>query len=125
MKIWNKFKTWIIHKFGGKTQEEYNIDIKNFKAEYNMTHPAEIRCVNRYPRKEIFRYDFVVPDESVYDMDEFMASEEAYKIRRHIIFGIAEALFDGNYVHFEKNINFVHYEKNMRATLCVLKWEDS
>lgn len=125
MKVWNKFKVWIIHKFGGRTQEEYDTEIKNFKAEYDMAHPAEIHYVNRYPRKEIFRYDFVVPDESVYDMDEFMASEEAYKIRRHIIFGIAEALFDGGYVHFEKNINFVHYEKNMRATLCVLKWEDS
>lgn len=122
MKVWNKFKTWIIHKFGGKTQEEYNIDIKKFKAEYDMTHSAEIRYVDRYPRKEILRYDFVIPDESVYNMDDFMASEEAYKIRKDIIFRIAEALFNGDYVRFEENINFLHYEKNMRATLCVLKW---
>lgn len=62
-----------------------------------------------------------MPDESVYDMDEFRASEEACKISRDIIFGIAEALFNGDYVRFEENRDFLHYEKNMRATLCVLK----
>lgn len=125
MKIWNKFKVWIIHKFGGKTQEEYNVDIKNFKAEYDMTHPAEIRYVNRYPRKEIFRYDFVVPDESIYDMDEFMASEEACKIREDIIFQLAAALLDGNCVQFESCRDLELCTKKMRATLCVLKWGDS
>ena len=124
MKIWNKFKVWIIHKFSGRTEEEYYVDIKNFKAEYDMAHPAAVRYVDRYPRKEIFKYDFIIPNESIYDMDEFRASEEACKIRRDIIFGIAEALFDGGYVHFEENIDFLHYEKNMRATLCVLKWEE-
>lgn len=61
---------------------------------------------------------------NIYDMDEFRASEEACKIRRDIIFGIAEALFDGGHVHFEENRDLLHYEKNMRATLCVLKWEE-
>lgn len=125
MKIWNKFKVWIIHKFGGKTQEEYNIDIKNFKAEYNMTHPSEIRYVDRYPRKEILRYDFVVPDESIYNMDEFMASEEACKIREDIIFQLAAALLDGNCVQFESCRDLELCTKKMRATLCVLKWGDS
>lgn len=54
-----------------------------------------------------------------------MSSEEAYKIRRDIIFRIAESLFNEGYVHFEENIDFIHYEKNMRATLCVLTWVDS
>lgn len=123
--MWKKVKAWIIHKFGGKTQKEYNVDIKNFKAEYDMTHPAEIRYVNRYPRKEIFRYDFVVPDESIYDMDEFMASEEACKIREDIIFQLAAALLDGNCVQFESCRDLELCTKKMRATLCVLKWGDS
>ena len=123
--MWKKVKTWIIHKFDGKTQEEYDVDIKNFKAEYDITHPTGIHYIYRYPQKEIFKYDFVVPNESVYDTDDFRASEEFRKIREGIIFEIAKALFDEGYVHFEENIDFVHYKKNMKATLCVLKWEDS
>lgn len=122
--MWKKVKAWIIHKFGGKTQEEYNVDIKNFKAEYDMTHPAEIRYVNRYPRKEIFRYDFIVPDE-LYDMDEFIALEESSKIKEDIIFEIAAALLDGGYVQFESCRDLTSRTKKMRATLCVLKWGDS
>lgn len=71
--MWKKIKTWIIHKFGGRTQEEYDIDIKNFKAEYDMAHSAAVRYVDRYPRKEIFKDDFIIPNESEYDMDEFRA----------------------------------------------------
>lgn len=119
--MWKKFKAWIIHKFGGKTQEEYDVDIKNFKAEYDMAHPAGIRYITRYPQKEIFRYDFIVPDESVYDMDEFIASEESRKIREDIIFGIAAALLDGGYVQFETCRDLVFRTKKMRATLYVLK----
>lgn len=123
MKVWNKFKTWIIHKFGGKTQEEYDIDIKNFKAEYNMTHPAGIRYIDRYPRKELFRYDFILPDKSVYDMDEFIVSEEFRKIKEDIILEMATALLAGNYVQFETCRDIESYGKKIRATLCVLKWE--
>lgn len=122
MKVWNKFKVWIIHKFGGKTQEEYDIDIKNFKAEYDMTHPAGIRYIDRYPRKEIFKYEFVVPDESVYDMDEFIISEESRKIREDIILEIAAALLGGGYVQFESCRDLDFRTKKMKATLCVLKW---
>ena len=49
--MWKKVKTWIIHKFGGKTQEEYDVDIKNFKAEYDITHPTGIHYIYRYPQK--------------------------------------------------------------------------
>lgn len=119
--MWEKIKSWIIHKLGGKTQKEYDTGIKNFKVEYDMTHPAGIRYIERYPKKEIFRYDFTVPDRLVFDTDEFRASEESRKIRANIIFGIAEALFDGDYVHFEECRDFLHYDKRMRATLCVLK----
>lgn len=124
MKVWNKFKAWIIHKFGGKTQEEYDIDIKNFKIEYDMTHPAGIRYIDRYPRKEIFKYDFVVLDESVYDMDEFITSEEFRKIREDIVLKIAAALLDGDYVQFESCRDSVFCKKKIKATLCVLKWEE-
>lgn len=121
MKIWNKFKVWIIHKFGGRTQEEYDVDIKNFKAEYDMAHPAAVRYVDRYPRKEIFRYDFVIPDDLIYDMDEFMASEEFRRIREDIIFEIAAALLDGDYVQFESCRDLEFRTKKVRATLCTLR----
>lgn len=124
MKIWNKFKVWIIHKFGGKTQEEYDIDIKNFKAEYDMTHPAGIRYIDRYPRKEIIRHDCFIPDGSVYDMDEFITSEKFRKIREDIVLKIAAALLDGNYVQFESCRDFEFCAKKIKATLCVLKWEE-
>lgn len=41
--MWKKVKAWIIHKFGGKTQEEYDVDIKNFKAEYDTCRDLEFR----------------------------------------------------------------------------------
>jgi hypothetical protein len=119
--MWKKVKAWIIHKFGGKTQEEYNIDIKNFKAEYDMTHPTKVRYINRYPQKEIFKYEFVVPDELVYDTDEFMASEEFRKIREDIIFEIATTLLDGDYVQFETYRDLEFRTKKIKAILCVLK----
>ena len=119
--MWKKVKAWIIHKFGGKTQEEYDIDIKNFKTEYDMTHPTVVRYVNRYLQKETFRYDFIVPDELIYDIDEFMTSEEACKIREDIIFKIAAALLDGNYIQFESCGDFEFRTKKMRATLYILK----
>lgn len=122
--MWKKFKTWIIHKFGGRTQEEYDVDIKNFKAEYDMAHPAAIRYVDRYPRKEIFRYDFVVLDE-LYDMDEFIALEESSKIKEDIIFEIAATLLDGGYVKFESYTDLAFRTKKIRATLYILKWVDS
>lgn len=124
MKVWNKFKTWIIHKFGGKTQEEYDIDIKNFKTEYDMAHPAGIRYIDYYPRKEIFKYDFVIPDKLVYDMDEFMASEEFHKIKEDIIFKIAAVLLDRDYVQFKPCRDFEFCTRKMEATLCFLKWEE-
>lgn len=123
MKIWNKFKTWIIHKFGGRTQEEYDVDIKNFKAEYDMAHPAGIRYIDRYPRKELFRYDFNLPDELVYDRDEFLVSEEFRKINKDIIFEMATALLAGNYVQFETCRDLKSYGKKIRATLYVLRQE--
>lgn len=124
MKIWKKFKAWIIHKFGGKTQEEYDTEIKNFKVECDMAHPAGIRYIDRYSRKELVRYDFILPDKSVYDMDEFIVSEEFRKIKEDIILEMATALLAGNYVQFETCRDLKSYGKKIRATLHVLKWEE-
>lgn len=89
-----------------------------------MAHPAGIRYINRYPQKEIFKYDFVVPDKSVYDMDEFITSEKFRKIREDIVLKIAATLLDGDYVQFESCRDFEFCAKKIKATLCVLKWEE-
>lgn len=124
MKMWNKFKTWIIHKLGGRTQKEYDTEIKKFKVEYDMAHPAGIRYIDRYPRREIFKYDFILPDKLVYDMDEFLVSKEFRKIRDDIVLEMATALLAGNHVRFETCKDLQSYGKKIRATLDVLKWEE-
>lgn len=105
--MWEKIKSWIIHKFGGKTQEEYDEKVSD----------PSIKIVYEYPKIITLHSKIEAPCDAR-ELDNILfESEQNEFMKKLIIEELVNKILESNGVKFNCQIDYLTFKKVLQAEI--------
>lgn len=105
--MWEKIKSWIIHKFGGKTQEEYDGKVPD----------PSIKIVYKYPKIITLHSKIEAPCNTMELDNTLFESEQNEFMKKLMIEELVNKILESNGVKFNCQIDYLTFKKVLQAEI--------